>query len=62
MFRFETTGTLTVEADGRIRLHTEYLKAARLPVKGLLDLLGIDIARMIRYKKDSRYLRWTKMT
>jgi hypothetical protein len=48
---FETTGTLTVEADGRIRLHTEYLKAARLPVKGLLDLLGIDIARMIDTKK-----------
>jgi hypothetical protein len=48
---FETTGTLTAEADGRIRLHTEHLKAAHLPVKGLLDLLGIDIARMIDTKK-----------
>lgn len=48
---FETTGTLSVEGDGRIRLHTEHLKAAHLPVKGLLDLLGIDISRMIDTKK-----------
>jgi len=48
---FETTGTLSVEGDGRIRLHTEHLKAAHLPVKGLLDLLGIDVSRMINTKK-----------
>ena len=48
---FETTGVLTAEGDGRIRLHTEHLKAAHLPVKGLLDLLGIDIAHMINTKK-----------
>lgn len=48
---FETTGTLTAEADGRIRLHTEHLKAAHLPVKGLLDLLGMDVAHMIDAKK-----------
>jgi hypothetical protein len=48
---FETTGTLSVEGDGRIRLHTEHLKAAHLPVKGLLDLLGLDISRMINNKK-----------
>ncbi len=30
---------------------TERLKAAHLPVKGLLDLLGMDIARMIDTKK-----------
>jgi hypothetical protein len=48
---FEATGTLTAEGDGRIRVHTEHLKAAHLPVKGLLDLLGLDIARMIDTKK-----------
>ena len=48
---FDTTGTLSVERDGRIRLHTEHLKAAHLPVKGLLDLLGIDISRLINAKK-----------
>ena len=48
---FETTGTLAVESDGRIRIHTEHLKAAHLPLKGLLDLLGMDIARMLDTKK-----------
>src|SRR5580658_4408685 len=48
---FETTGTLSVEGDGRIRLHTEHLKAAHVPVKGLLDLLGLSISQMINTKK-----------
>ncbi len=48
---FETTGVLKVEENGRIRLHTEHLKAAHLPLKGLLDLLGIDIASLINTKK-----------
>jgi hypothetical protein len=48
---FEATGTLTAEGDGRIRVHTDHLKAAHLPVKGLMDLLGLDIARMIDTKK-----------
>src|SRR5208283_5135253 len=48
---FETTGTLMVEGDGRVRLHTEHLKAAHLPVKGLMDMLGIDLARMINPKQ-----------
>ena len=48
---FETEGVLMAEPDGRIRLHTEHLKASHLPLKGLLDLLGINIARMINTKK-----------
>jgi hypothetical protein len=44
---FETTGTLTPTPDGRIRLHTERVKAAHLPVTGLMDLLGLDIADLI---------------
>lgn len=44
---FETIGTLSADPDGRIRLRTEHVKAAHLPVKGLMDLLGIDIARVI---------------
>jgi hypothetical protein len=48
---FETTGSLTAEGDGRIRLRTTHLKAAHLPVKGMLDLLGIDIARLIDTKR-----------
>jgi hypothetical protein len=48
---FETVGTLSATADGRVRLHAEKVKAAHLPVKGLMDLLGIDIADLINAKK-----------
>lgn len=44
---FETTGTLSADQEGRIRLHADHVKAAHLPVKGLMDLLGIDFARVI---------------
>jgi hypothetical protein len=48
---FETAGTISVDGDGRIRLHTEHVKAAHVPVKGLLDLLGIELAQLINTKK-----------
>jgi hypothetical protein len=44
---FETTGTLSADSNGRIRLHADHIKAAHVPVKGLLDLLDIDLARLI---------------
>jgi hypothetical protein len=48
---FETIGTVSADADGRIRLHADRIKAAHLPVKGLLDLLGIDLPRLIDVHK-----------
>jgi hypothetical protein len=48
---FETTGTLAADPDGKIRLHAEHVKAAHLPVKGLLDLLGLDLAQLINTNK-----------
>jgi hypothetical protein len=48
---FESVGTLSLDADGRVRLHVDHLKAAHLPVKGLMDLLGLDVAHMINLKK-----------
>jgi hypothetical protein len=48
---FETAGTISATADGRVRLHTDKVKAAHLPVKGLMDLLGIDLANVINAKK-----------
>jgi hypothetical protein len=44
---FETVGTLSADPDGRIRVHSERVKAAHVPVKGLMDLLGIDLAGVI---------------
>ena len=48
---FETVGRLSADPDGRIRVHSDHVKAAHLPVKGFMDLLGIDIAGLIDTKK-----------
>jgi hypothetical protein len=48
---FEVQGSLRPEPDGRIRFHAEHVKAAHLPVKGLLDLLGLDLSKLINTKK-----------
>jgi len=48
---FETMGTISATPDGRIRLHAEKVTAAHLPVKGLIDLLGLDIAALINTNK-----------
>jgi len=48
---FETSGTLTVTPEGMIRVHTTKVKALKLPVKGLMDLLGVDTADILNTKK-----------
>ena len=48
---FETVGTLSVTGDGKVRVHTEHVKAAHVSVKGLMDLLGIKIANLIKTEK-----------
>jgi len=48
---FETVGTISATVDGRVRVHTEKVRAAHLPVKGLMDLLGIDLADVINARK-----------
>lgn len=49
--RFETEGSLSVTEDGKIRVHTEKVKAAHLPVKGLMDLLAETISKLIDTRK-----------
>jgi len=48
---FETEGQLSATADGKIRLHAEKIRALHLPVKGLMDLFGIEIADLIKTGK-----------
>ena len=48
---FETDGTLSPTAEGKILLHAEKIKALHLPVKGLMDLLGVDLADLIKTGK-----------
>jgi len=48
---FETESTLSVTDDGKIRMHAEKVKALHLPVKGFMDLFGIEIADLIKAGK-----------
>src|SRR6202790_4341962 len=48
---FETQGILTSTADGKLRLHIEQIKAMHVPVKGLMDLFGIDLGALIKEGK-----------
>jgi hypothetical protein len=45
---FESEAQIAASPDGKIRLHTEKIKALHLPVKGLMDLLGLKLADLIR--------------
>jgi hypothetical protein len=45
--RTEIEGDLSVTPEGDIRLHPTKIKAEGLPVKGLLDLLDIELSEMI---------------
>jgi hypothetical protein len=44
---FSMTASVAATSDGRLRLHAAKLKAVGVPVKGLLDLLGLDLADLM---------------
>ena len=48
---FESEGALSATPEGKIRLHIEKVKAMHLPVKGLMDLLGVEISDLINTGK-----------
>lgn len=48
---FQTEGKLSVTAEGEIRVHADKIKAAHLPVKGLMDLLGVKISDLLSTRK-----------
>jgi hypothetical protein len=48
---FESEGSLAATPDGEIRIHTEKIKAMHVPVKGLMDLVGENLARLVNMKK-----------
>jgi hypothetical protein len=48
---FETEGILIPTDDGKIRLHSQKIKTLHLPVKGLMDLFGIDLGSLIKQGK-----------
>ena len=48
---FESEGMLSPTLQGEIRLRTEQLKAAHIPVKGLMDVLGETVSKLIDTRK-----------
>jgi hypothetical protein len=48
---FETSGTLTVNSDGRLRVKTERVKALHVPLKGVMSALRIELADVINTSK-----------
>ena len=49
---FEMTGEISPTPDGRIRIHPTHMRAAHLPVKGLMKLFGIDMAKLINTRNS----------
>jgi hypothetical protein len=50
---FSMTATVSVSADGWMRLHATKLKAVGVPVKGLLDLVGLDMGSLMKMPAGS---------
>jgi hypothetical protein len=48
---FEMTGTMSATPEGKIRIHATQVKAAHVPVKGLMKLLGLDMAKVVNTRK-----------
>lgn len=44
---FQLEASLSVNPDGRVRVHADKIKAEHLPIKGLLHLLGADLEKLI---------------
>jgi hypothetical protein len=44
---FQIEGSISATPDGLVRLHSTRIKSAHLPVKGLMDLLGVKLAGMV---------------
>jgi hypothetical protein len=48
---FGTAGTVSATPDGRLRVHTEKISALHIPVKGMMALVGIDLANVVNTSK-----------
>jgi hypothetical protein len=47
----EVKGILSATREGKIRVHAKAIKALHVPVKGLMDLFGIEIGNVIKTGK-----------
>lgn len=49
---FEMDGELSALPDGRLKVHPTSLKVGGLPVKRLLDALGVELVKVIKVRAD----------
>lgn len=45
---FSMSATVNASRDGRVRLHASSLKAVGIPVKGMLDLFGVELQNLMK--------------
>jgi hypothetical protein len=50
---FQMKAAVSAAEDGTMRLHADSVKAVGVPVKGLLDFLGIDVGDLMKAPKGS---------
>jgi hypothetical protein len=50
--RTQVEGDVSVTAEGDLRLHPTSIKAGGVPVKGLLDLLDVELSEMIKAQEE----------
>jgi len=48
---FGTAGRLSLTPDGHLRVHTEKITALKIPVKGMMGLFGIELAKVVNTSK-----------
>jgi len=48
---FQTAGTLSTNFDGRLRVHTDSVKALHVPVTGAMGVFGIELANVVNTSK-----------
>jgi len=48
---FGTAGRLSTTPDGHLRVHTEKITALKIPVKGMMGLFGIELAKVVNTSK-----------
>ena len=52
---FEMVGEMSATPDGKIRIHPTRMRAEHLPVKGLMKLFGLDMAKLINTRNTKGF-------
>jgi hypothetical protein len=48
---FDTLGSLSPTKDGKVRIHSDKVKAFKIPVKGIMNLFGVELVNVLDTSK-----------